>query len=156
MPLDKDGVERRNRLIGFGKCTLRSPTVYERTLLNEKGFDPANLKCFQKIKLNGIKYACESNKKLKVCDSTVHDDNDTFGIIINMVQFQNNEESISGMFIKRMQLVGHAFNMTYINQVRLTNSVCFIQESSLIKPAVQICSPGNLYVIKQNHCWETD
>ncbi|KAH0563769.1 hypothetical protein KQX54_006157 [Cotesia glomerata] len=152
----KDGVERRNRLIGFGKCTLRSPTVNERALLNEKGFDPANLKCFQKMKLNGTKYTCESYKKLKVCDSTVHDGNDTFGIIVNMVQFHNNEESISGMFIKRMQLVGPAFNTTYINQVRLTNNICFIQESSLIKPAVQISSSGNLYVIKQTNCWETD
>lgn len=79
-----------------------------------------------------------------------------FGIIIEILKFNQNNKEISGIFIKRMKQRQLAFNTQYINQVIVSNELLFIEESELIKPAVQIFGHNKLYVIKQANCWETD
>ncbi|CAD6221966.1 GSCOCG00011675001-RA-CDS [Cotesia congregata] len=156
IPIQERNINLKNSLIGLGKCTSRSPTEIERTILNQIGYDPAVMKCFRKMKLNGVRYVSHNEKNLKFCNSTIYDGNGSFGTIVTIVKFQNNDEVIGGMFIKRIQPVGSAFNTQYIHQVTRSNSLFFVKECMLIKPAVLIASSHNLYVIKQINCWETD
>lgn len=108
------------------------------------------------MKLNGQNYTSENKKKLKFCNSIIHDGNETFGAITTMIKFRIDDETIGGMFIKRFNLVGNAFNNQHIHRAVALNNLLFVKESMLIKPAILIKTAKNLYLIKQTNCWETD
>lgn len=135
----------RNLLVGFGKFTTRMPTDEERTSLNKIGYDPSNIECFKKMKLNGQYYTCENTKKLKFCNSVIHDGSRTFGKITNMIKFRINNETISGMFIKCFHQVGHAYNNQHIVRATASNNLIFVKESMLIKPAILIETAKDIF-----------
>ncbi|KAH0535022.1 hypothetical protein KQX54_012002 [Cotesia glomerata] len=56
MPVEDNGIEIRDRIIGFGKSIMRLPTEDESEILMNAGYEPTNVKCFNRMKLNGIKY----------------------------------------------------------------------------------------------------
>ncbi|XP_053598383.1 uncharacterized protein LOC106693138 isoform X1 [Microplitis demolitor] len=62
IPIERKDSDK-NRLIGLGKCTDRSPTDDERTALNRAGYEPTCMKCYKKMKLNSVKYDCQTKKK---------------------------------------------------------------------------------------------
>ncbi|KAH0561076.1 hypothetical protein KQX54_012357 [Cotesia glomerata] len=62
IPSQERNINLKNSLIGLGKCTSRSPTEIERTILNQIGYDPTVMKCFRKMKLNGVRYVSHNEK----------------------------------------------------------------------------------------------
>lgn len=120
------------------------------------GYNPANIRCSKKMKLNGQNYMCEGPKNLKFCNSVIYDGNGIFRTINTMIKFQNNDETIGGMFIECFNWVRQAFNCEHIHRAITLNKLTFVKESSLIRPAILIKSDTNLYLIKQTNCWESD
>ncbi|CAD6218942.1 GSCOCG00011493001-RA-CDS [Cotesia congregata] len=156
MSMDVDRVRVKNRVIGLGKSVTRLPTENERVALMNIGYTPLNIKCFNKMTLNGTTYECINEKNCKFCNSTVYGGNGIFGSIVSIITFSHNNETTGGIFIRRLRHVNYAFSTQFINAVTLSDEFIFIKESELIKPAVQISASNKLYVIKQANCWETD
>lgn len=155
--LDNDKIDTINRLKGVGKCKKRLPTDRERVALINIGYEPMNIQCFEKIKLNGMKFECKNKKNCKFDNSIIFDGNKMFGIIISMIKFRHYDETVGGIFIQRMQKVRCVFGTKHIHKVTTTSDdLIFIKESKFIKPAFQIVGSKKLYVIEQTNCWETD
>ncbi|KAH0548499.1 hypothetical protein KQX54_001944 [Cotesia glomerata] len=146
----------KNCVIGLGKCITRLPTENELAALVNAGYAPLNMTCYNKMTLNGVRYECINEEKTKFCNSTVFGGNEIFGNITTKVNFHHNNEAISGIIIQRMRLVNRAFETEYINEETISDEIIFIKESEFIKPATQILTSSQLYVIKQTNCWETD
>lgn len=154
--IENDRGDIKNRVIGLGKCIIRLPTENKRAALKSLGYAPLNLTCYNKRTMNGVRYECINQKNKKFCNSTVYGGNDIFGNIIAIVNFHHNNETIGGIVIQKMTQVNRAFNTEYINEVTISDELVFINESDVMKPAVQILTSTKLYVIKQANCWETD
>ncbi|KAH0567812.1 hypothetical protein KQX54_014288 [Cotesia glomerata] len=144
------------RSLGLGKFVTRMPTAEERDAIQRVGYNPTHIKCFKKMKLNGQNYMCEGTKNLKFCNSIIYDVNGTFGTITTMIKFQNNDETIGGMFIKCFNRVRQAFDCEHIHRAITSNKLIFVKESSLIRPPILMKTDKNLYLIKQTNCWESD
>ncbi|CAD6224539.1 GSCOCG00011788001-RA-CDS [Cotesia congregata] len=155
--LESNNVDTKDRLKGVGKRITRLPTDSERVALIKFGYEPMNLECFEKMTLNGIKYECQNNKNCKFDNSIIFDGNNVFGTITSIVKFCHRNQTIRGIFILRMQQVNCILGTKHIHEVTTTlNDLMFIEESQFIKPAIQIATSNQLYVIKQTNCWETD
>ncbi|KAH0534876.1 hypothetical protein KQX54_009532 [Cotesia glomerata] len=151
-----DRIDVRNHVIGLGKSIIRPPTQDESIALESVGYAPLNLTCFEKMKLNGVKYECVNDQNYKFCNSVVFGGDNVIGIIKAIINFCHNNENVSGIIIQRMRVVKHTFGTEYIDEVTLSNELCFLKELSFIKPAVKIHFARKLYVLKQTNCWETD
>lgn len=137
MPVEDNGIEIRDRIIGFGKSIMRLPTEDESEILMNAGYEPTNIKCFNRMKLNGIKYGCKNDNNFKFCDSVIFY-NGMFGKIIAIINFCYNNETVGGVLIQQLRKIRYAFNTQHICEVVASDNIVFIQESALIKPAVQI------------------
>lgn len=154
--IDVNRVDVRNRLIGLGKSTTRLPTEDESMALERVGYAPLNITCFKKMKVNGVKYECINDENYKFCNSAVFGDNNIIGIIKAIINFNDNDENVSGVIIQRMKVVNHTFGTEYIDEMTLSNKLYFLKELDLLKPVVKIHTARKLYVLKQTNCWETD
>lgn len=151
-----DRANTKNKIVTVGKQVTHPPSDQELIELMKASYQPINLKYFKKMKINGIRYMCKTKKNFKFCDSTICDHNGEFGIIVAIVEFENGGEIIRGIFVKQMRRICYAFNSKFINKVSLSNDLVFIKESPFIRPAIQLYTGKNYYVIKQTNCWETD
>lgn len=154
-PAEDNGIEVKNRIIGLGKCTTRLPTEREREILLNAGYEPPQIICFNKMKLNEIRYDCKNNNNFKFCNSNIFY-NGMFGIIIAIINFVHNDEIVGGILIQRLREIEYAFNTQHIYEVVVSHDMYFIKKSALVKPAVQIFGSNKMYTIKQANCWETD
>ncbi|KAH0563564.1 hypothetical protein KQX54_002178, partial [Cotesia glomerata] len=138
----------------LGKCITRLPTENEREILMNAGYGPANIRCFNRMTLNGIKYECKNNN-YKFCNSIGYY-NGMFGIVIAIIDFSCDNETIGGVIIQQLRKVKYAFETQHICEVVESNNMFFIRESALMKPALRIVGSEKIYTVKQANCWETD
>lgn len=142
---------------GLEKPMNRAPTDIEKIALRlEFEYEPDYLRCFNRAKIYGNEYRCEDNKKYKFCNSTIFSQDYGFGEIMNIVKFKWKGQTIYGMFIRRLKIVRPAFDIQYMKQVALTDTIIFKKITRTMKLAVKVCTSGNHYCYALANSWTSD
>ncbi|KAK0074600.1 hypothetical protein PV325_008103, partial [Microctonus aethiopoides] len=145
-----------SRFIFVGKAETRLLTEDEKRMLTANGFEMNFITCFKAVRINGIEYRCKELQNSKRCNSIMYCETTGFRKIIAIIKFKQAENSIQGMFVKKLSNLNFAFNTKYIHIVAATDDITFIDMRELIKPAFTIDTPQCIYAMKFANCWETD
>ncbi|XP_044019490.1 uncharacterized protein LOC122859872 [Aphidius gifuensis] len=142
---------------GVGKRTIRVPTDWENTALNDAGFEVDKLGSFSKVLTHKIEFRTfQLNKETKYCNNVAYTDKFGFGIVKSIIQFEHNNTTVSGCIMNVLKSEKKAFNTNFIDNVIETKKYIFVTSNEVLIPAMAIHSKFGFRATKLSNCWETD
>lgn len=145
-----------NKIVGKGKATKMIPSECEKHVLAISEFFPDCLHCYFKGTINGVNFNCAKKKETKFCNSFMYCHDIGFGEILKFVSFQAKNTTINGIIILKYQKINDNSSVSYIKKVICTNDQLFVDDGTIVSPAIRIGLNDDSYIFKVPNSWEAD
>lgn len=153
LPVTNDKVNSQSKIYCKGKSAKRSPTLQEIAALTAAGYSPDNLRCYEKMSHNKVKYNCYNMEKdVKFCDSVINDGNGTYGIIQSVIKFTHENYTVCGLLMLTYNKEESAFQTRHISKVKISENLVFVCEDAKIKPVCRMELSGETYIVTLANC----